>query len=486
MRSYEPAQDQAPRPESPADRLPDRGADAAGAADVGTAVAAPAPRQDVREPAHRRWVSRVALAVVVLLGMGLVALHIDTYRQLSVYDEVQHVDYVYRLLDGELPASGDRWVGSTVDAVACRTIDYPTEYPPCGGPYRLQGLPNSAYTTAFIHTPAYYLGPAAAVWGADLVGLPVDDVTAMRATGAVWLALTLVLLWLVLRDVGVRWQVRAAASLVLVAAPPVLLAHSTVTNDATGLAAGAALTLAALRWDQGRMRLWAVLVIAAAAVLLKTTTLAVLLMICAFVLVRGAQRATAAGRPWWRSLSRPAVAFVGGLAAVAGVIGIGWSVYEKGQATLDERLIPQNALMLKEAFDPAWLTTSLMSMLTPLQPHFLQSVLQGSVGTIAINLANVGLLALAVVGAVRSRPGSAVRALAIATGAAALAFPALLTLINYATINVQFGIPPRYGFTLVPAMVVIAASAVRSRRGGHLFLTVGLVFYAAVAVALLR
>jgi hypothetical protein len=112
--------------------------------------------------------------------------------------------------------------------------------------------------------------------------------------------------------------------------------------------------------------------------------------------------------------------------------------------------------------------------------------LTGQAGTIVSNLVNVGLLTLAVVGAVRSEPGSVVRALAIATGAAMLSFGPLLTLINYASLGVQFGIPARYGFTLVPAMVALAGTAVRTRRGGYALIGVGLLFYAGIALTLLR
>jgi|tagenome__1003787_1003787.scaffolds.fasta_scaffold20914378_1 hypothetical protein len=430
--------------------------------------------------------SRIALAIVVLLGTLLVGLHVHSYQQLSVYDEVQHVDYVYRLLQGEIPASGDLWLPSTRDAVTCRTIDYPAEYPPCGASVPADQLPNSGFTTAFIHTPAYYLLPAAAVWISGALPGDFDQVTVMRMTGALWLALALVLMWSFWADLRVPWQVRTGLSLALVAAPAVLLAQSTVTNDATGLAAGAAVTLATLRWDQGRFRLWVPIAVAVLALALKATSLAVLLLACAYVLVRGLQRAALEHRAWWTAVTRRNLLFVGCLAAATAVIGLGWSVISTARAHMDERLIPQNLTLSKDHFELSWLTTSLLSMTSPLQPQFLQSALTGQAGTIVANLVNVGLLALAVVGAVRSEPGSVVRALAIATGAAMLAFGPLLTLINYATLSVQFGIPARYGFTLVPAMAALAGTAVRSRRGGYALIAVGLVFCAGIAMALLR
>ena len=101
------------------------------------ADAAPGTAQDTsadgdgRPPAREGWAPRLALLLVALLGAGLVGLHIHGYRQLSQYDEGQHVDYVYNLLQGHVPASGDRWLPPTTLAVACRTIDSPFPYPPC-------------------------------------------------------------------------------------------------------------------------------------------------------------------------------------------------------------------------------------------------------------------------------------------------------------------------------------------------------------------
>jgi hypothetical protein len=450
----------------------------------GPGAAGGAGRSRVHRPV---WASRIALLVVLLLSAGLVGLHIQSYRQLSPYDEAQHIDYTYRLLQGNVPVSGDHWLPSTVASVACRTIDYPLEkYPPCGGPATSDVLPNGGLTTAFGHTPAYYLSSAGTVWvSAHLLPVDVDEVSVMRSAGALWLVLAIVLLWFLCRDLGVAWPVRAGLTLGLVASPVVLLAQSTVTNDATALAAGAAVTLATLWWDAGRVRMWVPAVVAVLALLLKATSLAVLLLACTFVLVRCLQRSELPHRRWPRALTRRSLIFVGILATATVVIAQGWSLVASTRATLDSRLIPQNVLQTVDAFDPSWVANSVLSMMSPLQLQFLQSALQGTIGTTAGALANAGLLVLAVIGAVRSQPRSTVRALAIATGMAALSFGPLLTLMNYVMMSTQFGLPARYALSLVPAMAVVAATAVRSRAGQVAFLASGAVLFAAVAFRLL-
>jgi hypothetical protein len=466
------------------DELADRPA-APAEEDRRPAEVVPGPRPGRFRP--RVTASRIALLLVVLLAGGLVGLHIHRYQQLSVYDEAQHVDYVYHLLRGEVPKAGDHWLPPTVDSVACRTIDYPMDrYPTCGGPATSDVLPNGGLTTAFGHTPLYYLAPVGAAWISDhVLAGHLDPVTAMRTTGALWLAVALLLMWLVWRDLRVPWPVRAATLIALVASPVVLLTQGAVTNDATQLAAGAAITLAALRWDQRRLPTWAAVLVAAVVVALKDTSLAILIMACLFVLVRRLQEHGVARPRWWRTFDRRTLTFVGLSAAAFAVVSVGWSAIQESRATMDQRLIPQNVITTVHSFDVSWLPASLMSVTTPLQPQFLQSALRSTVGSTAGNMVNVGLLVLAVVGAVRSRPGSVVRALAIATGIAMLVFGPLLTVIIYVSASTHFGLPARYGLSLVPAIATVAATAVRSRWGQVAFVAVALVMYAAVAVHLL-
>jgi hypothetical protein len=390
------------------------------------------------------------------------------------------------VLEGGFPASGDVWLPETIEAVTCRTIDYPDPLPACAREVDMPGLPNGGLSMAFIHTPAYYAVAAGAVVVDRVLGQVVDDVDAMRLTGALWLVLALGMLWLLWRDLGVPWQTRAGLSLALTAAPIVVLSQSTVTNDATALAAGAALTLAVLRWDRGASRLWLPVAIGLVALLLKVTNLAAVLAVCAFVLVRALQRSTTTRERARALLTRRNLLLVGSLGLATVVVGVGWSIVVNARATLDESENPQNVLMAVDHFDPSWLTTSMLALTSPLQPQFYQAVLAGSAGAVIVaNLANIGLLALAVVGAARSEPGSVVRALAIAGGAATLAYGPLLTVVNYVTAGVYFGIPARYGLSLVPGMLAVAGTAVRTPRGGSVLLVVGAAFYATIAGVLL-
>jgi hypothetical protein len=348
-------------------------------------------------------------------------------------------------------------------------------------------MPNYGLTTEFQQPPLYYAVPAAGLWvSAHLLPGHLDEISVMRMTGALWLALGLGLLWLLWRDLGVPWLPRVGLSLALIAAPTLLLAQSTVNNDSTALAAGAAVTLATLRWAAGRLPLWVPLLLAVIALALKVTNVAVLLMACAFVLVRRLQQSDRARQKWRSVLAPGALAFIGVCAAATVVVTLGWSAVQDSRATVDPMDIVQNMIMRADHFNPGWLISALPSLLSPLSPEWLPSVMKGVIGTSVGQLVNIGLLLLAAVGAVRARPGSTVRALAIATGAAALAFGPLMVLGNYAALDMYFQIPPRYGFSLLPAMAALAGTAVRSRRGHWALVAVGAALYVAVAVQLLR
>jgi hypothetical protein len=430
--------------------------------------------------------SGIALALVLLIGAVLVGLHVHSYRQLSQYDEAQHIDYVYSLLGGDVPASGDRWLPPTTEAVACRTIDAPFPYPACSPAVDNGQMPNFGLTTEFIQTPAYYLVPAVGLWVVDHV-LPFDvnQISIMRSTNFLWLGAGIILLWLLLADLRIPYLTRAGLSLCLIASPALLLAQSTVTNDGTALAAGAAVTLVTLRWASGRLRMWVPIAVAVVALLLKATSLAVILMACAFVLVRSIQQSDRGQQVWRSAVTRRNAVFVGSSALATLVIAFGWSVFQESRATMDQMDILQNTAMEQADFDVSWLPGALLSVVSPLEPQWMQSAMLGVIGATAASMISGGLLALAVVGAVRSQPGSVIRALAISTGLAALAFGPLMVLSNYGSMHIWFAIPGRYGFTLLPAMAVLAAFALRGRSAQLVVAATGLTMCAAVAAHLI-
>ena len=442
-----------------------------------------------RRPRRRelsRWGPFVVVATLAALLMGL---HVGAYRPLAV-SEPSSVDYVNRLLEGEVPAAGDAWAPGTTEAVACRTVDRTDRAEGtdrddrvrarCGESVDPDSLPGQGRNTSFVQTPLYYLAPAGAVGISEVIAPALDDVDAMRATGALWLVAALGLMWQLWRSLDVPWQTRAGLSLALVATPTVLLAQSTVTTAATALASGAAVVLATLRWDARRAGIWLPVATGVLALLLEATNLAVVLAGGTFVLFRARQRT--AGEPPPRDRWVRALAFVGALAAATAVVRIGWSTVSATRADPGADVVQQPGAMPVDGFDPGWLTKSMQALVTPLQPESYQSILaETAVPVIVANLADVGLLVAAVIAGVVSRPASVERALAVGVGVAALAFGPLLSVLTYLSTDTAIQIPARYGLSLVPGMLAVVGSALRGRRAGWAVLAVGGLCYVAMA-----
>ena len=202
-------------------------------------------------------------------------------------------------------------------------------------------------------------------------------------------------------------------SLGLIAAPTLLLAHSTVTNDGSAFAAGAAVTLATLRWASGRWPMWVPVAVGLVALALKVTNVAVLLMACAFVVVRALQQSGRGGAMWRGLLAPRVLVFVGCCGLMTLLVALGWAAIQGSRQTIDPALIVQNMIMATDHLEPRWVMTAVPALLSPLATDWLPSAMAGLIGTWVGHVADIGLLLLAAVGAVRSKSGSVLRALGI-------------------------------------------------------------------------
>ena len=194
----------------------------------------------------------VAIAALVVLP------YMHSYRHLSPFDEMVHLDYLVKVQDGHL-VRGGKLVGDTaMREQACRGHDL-AEFtaPPCDKKeMRPAPFPFGGYNTAYPDPPAYYVFTAA---GATLLqALPGihDIVTAARAVGVIWLGAGLALTFLLALRLGAnRWSA-AGTTLVVASAPTVAHAMATITSDAPSLVVGAALCLVALAVVRGQAPWW--------------------------------------------------------------------------------------------------------------------------------------------------------------------------------------------------------------------------------------
>jgi hypothetical protein len=256
-----------------------------------------APEVAAHAPAVTRRTTIVCCVVIIAVCCLAVGAHVHQFRHLGPLDEQAHLDYVNRLLDGELPALGEKVLPETRRQLACRGLETPAgsmTIPDCDRPLPVFPEEGNAYEAT---QPPLYYSVASVV---SLV-VPGDDIDSVRLVGGVWLGAGAIGVFMALRRLKVAAALATAAALVMALMPPLLFAASVVSNDIAvwtfgGLALWATVWLLQspnLRWPQ---------IVTAAGVgvggaLVKPTTLLVVAALAAAMLI-----VTGRNREWRRGL----------------------------------------------------------------------------------------------------------------------------------------------------------------------------------------
>ena len=228
------------------------------------------------------------LLAAICVGVVFSIIQVLSYPRLSPIDELSHIDYMFR--SPTVLAQGDKVEQQAMRTQACRGVDVegfdPNGCPP-GEVYKPEVFQEKGYNTAATNTPIYYTADRAVAETIRLL-TPVDSLfIAGRLAGAVWLSLGLVLTYLAGRRLGAGRLALGAVLGLLVASPATTYPSATITPDSLGLAAGAAVLLAALRWEQRPTRGRAATLVATAAVvsLIKLTFFAVVPAVALYLLL---------------------------------------------------------------------------------------------------------------------------------------------------------------------------------------------------------
>lgn len=434
----------------------------------------------VAEPARllspwRRWRNRSA-GPLVLLGLSclLVALHVAHYPTLSPVDELQHIDYLYK--SPHIVAAGEQIGQQAMHAEACRGLDAPpTVLPACSqdSTYRPADFQEGGYNTAAINTPTYYtLTHGLASLLQHLTGAS-SLVGPARLIGGLWLGLGLMIAFAAGRRLGYGRVPLTAALALLPAAPAVLFFSATVTPDAMTIGIGAAAVWSALYFEQRPARRWPVLVaVAAFAMLVKQTNVIVLGAVAVFLLLRWRAAARLDRRPahvdrgtnpgtWTPARWYPIG--LGLLAASVLVVFTGWQIISSRVAI--PVVTPMSAGFVVGTFPWAGLLGGVGGLIdiaasTISLPGAFDAanVVQRGVRLVGI----AGLIGMAVFRLPSSRAGAG-RAVAQGALVVAVVGAPVLIVLNYLASSSYFVIPERYGYSLLPAMLLSAAGLARTR-----------------------
>ncbi|UNX55753.1 hypothetical protein MF406_05825 [Georgenia sp. TF02-10] len=290
---------------------------------LGTAGRSGAPR------AGRRWEVLWCLLLAVL-GLTVTSLAVENGPSLSVLDEQTHLDYVWKIHQGELPHAGSDLSPFVRQEWSCRG-QAGFDLPPCA---EAAGTDPAAYPGGgenynFWHPPGYY-AVTAALTGAVTTLLPDRSFTGTaRMTGGLWLVAALVAMYAVLRIWRLPRWLSAASAATMLAVPSLLHASSIVTNDAPAALIGVAAAWLLTRVFRQQRLGWAVPTVVA--VLAASTKLMSTVSVLTAVGLVGLSAVGALRRREWGEAGRRLAVAVGPVLGVAAVAA-GWSAFQAGRA----------------------------------------------------------------------------------------------------------------------------------------------------------
>jgi hypothetical protein len=405
----------------------------------------------------------VALASLLLVVAAVLTLHVRKYDQLSPIDELHHVDYLVKAAHGQLLRRGDLIGAETRREGACRGVDAPGLPPPdCGDESWLAGR---EFNSEEIQPPAYYFLSG---WTARLLrpvlGIP-SLVTAGRMVGVLWLSAAVLVLWGAMAMLGVPILVRWAVGALIATTPVVLHASATITDDAAGLFAGGAVLLAALAWEKRRVPGVVVLAATVVAVSLRLTNMVGAGAVVLYLVLRafsspGEDDATVAPVAPSR---RTRLLMAGGATAAVLLTGVAWVTLNSAVARVGPLANPNTFNQHVTSLSRDAVLGQLGAAVTPVRDPPLVPFLRNDVVRTLVTLTDWLLLGGAIGLAVLSTRGSRAEALGVSAIVCVAATGPVLTITNYVFQGSYFGIPARYGISLLPVLGVSLALSLQKR-----------------------
>ncbi|WP_313541053.1 glycosyltransferase family 39 protein [Leifsonia aquatica] len=418
---------------------------------------------------RRFWVPVVL--VLIALGYSGTTTLLHT-KALSPVDEWVYSDYLDKV-PTELMVHQGEFIGpEALGRIACDGVyPYGPMGQPCGSSYNNPAkFPFAGKTSADAYTPIYF----ASTWAIGKVFhlIPgVSELEGWRLTGALWLAATMVMLYLVFRRFAIHPVAIIGLGTAFIVSPFSWWTYTYVSTDAPSAFFGALLLLLTLRYLSGKGSGWWIVGFSALAVLVKVTNI---LGVCLAALVLLLNWLWEVRRTrWtdgWRSL-RPAVGrrslglpLFGVLAVAAAVIAqLGWLALHRalavGPAAEQGISGPLGGKALLEqtvSFLPGTLTSNV--------------IIAGSGGSSALPMYGWALAPLSwlcVVGVLGAffalRMRTRLAPLVVSTAIASVLFAPMLAVVVKITTGSYFPLPARYGAVLLVAFLLMAAIQLKNR-----------------------
>ena len=425
----------------------------------------------------------MCVGVLVLLAGVLSWGHVWRYTTVSPIDELQHLDYLIKVQNGEMVGNGDLFGQSALRIQTCHRLDaeFDIKVPPCvEGNILLvpEQFQEGGFNTASIHPPTYYAIDGVVARAIDRI-LPGqhDWLTTGRLAGSLWLMAAAMMLWFLFRELAADRIAAFSLTAALIASPTVLHAVATINPDGTALFVGAAIVWAVIRWERAAAPFWLPVAVAAFAAATKVTNLVAVALVLVYLLGRVAWKSGSHGtglRSWVGKQISENKRIFRMMAAILGAVGavsIVWLGITRLIQSLPASEIPMVERYRITSFPVEGFVESWQQTVSPLSTPYLAPFLRNNGVVLFAGLIAIWVLGAAVVSTIRSAPGSRSRMLGCASLlTVALAGPALVV-FNAVVQGIYVVIPIRYALAAVPALAA-SGLPVASTRVGRVALSV--------------
>lgn len=425
----------------------------------------------------------LCVAVLVLLAGVLSWGHVWRYTTVSPIDELQHLDYLIKVQNGEMVGNGDLFGQSAMQLETCHRLDaeFDIRIQPCAtGDVILvpEDFQEVGFNTASIHPPTYYAIGGVVARVIDWVTPGEHDwLTTGRLAGSLWLMAAAMMLWLLFRELLADRIVAFSLTAALIASPTVLHAIATINTDGTALFIGAAILWAVVRWERAAAPFWLPVAVAAFAAATKVTNLVAVALVLIYLLGRVAWKSRSREtdlRSWFSeqlSANKRLFRMMAAILGAVGVVSVVWLVITRMIESLPASEIPMVERYRITSFPFEGFVESWRQTVSPLSTPYLAPFLRNNGIVLFAGLVAFWVLGAAVISTIRSAPGSRSRIIGCASLlTVVLAGPALVV-FNSVIQGVYVLIPTRYALAAVPALAA-SGLPVASTRVGRFTLSV--------------
>lgn len=411
------------------------------------------------------WVPVILVAVGLSMAATVTANH---SQAMSPVDEWVYVDYLFKMPTQGLVHQGEEIGMDAREVMACDGVTpFGPMGPSCGSDYSdATEFPYEGISSADAYTPAYF-GVTLAAGEVIQATTGIGELSSWRLTGSIWLALTSVILYALMRAWQVSRPVALGLGLAFIASPFSWWTYTYVSTDAPSVAFGALILLAAVKFGRNAWSGWWIPVIGTVAVLFKVTNILAVCLGALYLLILWIVELKATRWEGWRT-RRPdgshsfpvlGIAVVSLVASIAAQIT--WLAYRSATSVgepVDQAIgIPLTGPELITQlvnFLPAAINANVSVAGLATQAYAIPTYLVEPLSWICV---------AGVLGAFWTyrRDSASLPLVASVTIAAIFFAPMLAILIQYST-GTYFPLPPRYGAPILGAFLLAAGLMIKN------------------------